>query len=489
MKNKPKIVIESNSVLVPEQNKRQIDWNITEKQLEAFNYLRDNITQEIVYGGSAGNGKSYLGSGWLISSCLTYPESRWLMGRSVMKQLKQSTLLTLFEVCKAWGLERDKDYIYSPIEGTVKFTQTGSMIFLKDLAYYPSDPEYDSLGSTEYTGAFIDEASQIDVKAKNVIKSRLRYKIDEFGLIPKLLMTCLPTKNFLYLEFYKPFKENTLEQNKAFVPALPGDNPFLSDQYIGILKTLDKISKERLLFGNWEYSSDTTNLIVYDALIDLFTNAIEETKEKWCIVDVARFGADKTVISLWKGLEWYSVEVLSHKDLEAVENRIKIVLKDEMIPYSHCVIDEDGIGGGVLDHLKGAKGFIAQSIPMLNRLTGQKENYKNLKTQCAYHLAELINSHKIAITWIDDTYKNLFIEESEQLKRADVDKEGKLKIEPKLKMKELLGRSPDLLDTAIMRIYFELYKPTNKMISINPLAHLLDIPKSPGRPGGSTDYN
>lgn len=461
---------------------RQIEWNITTKQLEAFNYLRDDHTQEVVYGGSAGNGKSYLGSGWLVSSCLTYPESRWLMGRSVMKQLKQSTLLTLFEVCKSWGLIKDKDYTYSPIDGTVTFVQTDSKIFLKDLAYYPSDPEYDSLGSTEYTGAFVDEASQISVKAKNVIKSRLRYKLDEFGLIPKLLMTCLPSKNFLYLEFYKPFKDNNLESTKAFVPALPGDNPYLPNQYLEILKTLDKVSKERLLFGNWEYASDTNNLIVYDALIDLFTNSIEETKEKWCIVDVARFGPDKTVISLWKGLEWYSVEVLSHKDLEAIETRVKIVLREESIPYSHCLIDEDGIGGGVLDHLKGAKGFIAQTAPMLNRITGQPENYSNLKTQCAYHLAELINSHKIAITWINDTYKNLFIEESEQLKRADVDKEGKLKIEPKAIMKELLGRSPDLLDTAIMRIYFELYKPTNKITTISPIARLLEVPRGYGKP-------
>lgn len=463
-------------------DERQVKWNITTKQLEAFNYLRDDHTQEIVYGGSAGNGKSYLGSGWLVSSCLTYPESRWLMGRSVMKQLKQSTLLTLFEVCKSWGLVKDKDYTYSPIDGTVTFVQTGSVIFLKDLAYYPSDPEYDSLGSTEYTGAFVDEASQISAKAKNVIKSRLRYKLDEFGLIPKLLMTCLPSKNFLYLEFYKPFKENILEASKAFVPALPGDNPYLPNQYLEILKTLDKVSKERLLFGNWEYASDTNNLIVYDALIDLFTNTIEKTEEKWCIVDVARFGADKTVISLWKGLEWYSVEVLSHKDLEAIETRVKIVLRDEVIPYSHCLIDEDGIGGGVLDHLKGAKGFIAQTTPMLNRITGQKENYNNLKTQCAYRLAELINSHKIAITWINDTYKNLFIEESEQLKRAEVDKEGKLKIEPKSMMRELLGRSPDLLDTAIMRIYFELYKPTNKITTISPIARLLEVPRGYGKP-------
>ena len=474
------------------QNKiegREAVWNITDKQLIALNYLKDDHTLEIVYGGSAGNGKSYLGCAWLVSSCFKYPGSRWFMGRSVMKQLKQSTLLTLFEVCKNWGLKKDRDYTYSPMEGIVTFKQNGSQVFLKDLAYYPSDPEYDSLGSTEYTGAFIDEASQISAKAKNVIKSRLRYKLGEFGVVPKTLMTCLPCKNFLYLEFYKPYKEGTLNSTKAFVPALPGDNPFLPEQYIKVLKTLDKVSKDRLLFGNWEYSSDENNLIKYDASIDLFTNTIEPTKEKWCVVDVARFGSDMTVISLWKGLEWYSIEVLSHKDLETIEDRIKVILKEELIPFSHCIIDEDGIGGGVLDHLKGAKGFVAQRRPFPNRVTGQPENYRNLKTQCAYVLSELINSHKISITWVNDKYKNQFVEEAEQLRRTDVGKEGKLAIEPKAMMKELLGRSPDVLDTAIMRMYFEVIKPTinSRTTSISPLARLLNNPKGHG--GGAVDYN
>ena len=476
-------------MLRPSKNKeRRFRWEITSKQAEALNYLADNITSEILYGGSAGNGKSYLGCGWLISCCFAYPGSRYLLGRSVMKQLKQSTLLTFFDVCKTWGLKRDVDYTYKELEGIITFLQNGSQVFLKDLAYYPSDPEYDSLGSTEYTGAFIDEASQITAKAKNVVMSRLRYKVDEFKIIPKLLMSCNPAKNFLYLEFYKPSKDGTLAPGRAFVPALPGDNPFLPSTYIDTLLKLDKVSKDRLLFGNWEYDSDENNLIIYDALVDLFTNSIETTKEKWCIVDVARFGSDKTVISLWKGLEWYSVQVLVKQDGQVIEDSIKAILRDEMIPYSHCIIDEDGIGGGVLDHLKGAKGFVAQRPAFPNKMTGKPDGFRNVKTQCAYYLSELINSHQIAITWVNDAYRNLFIEEAEQVKRANVDKEGKLEIEPKSKMKELLGRSPDLLDTAIMRMWFEFEKPTVSTLKVNPITLLLNSHKNQTK-RGITNYN
>jgi hypothetical protein len=471
-----------------ENKGRTVEWEATNKQIEAFDLLSDKVTTEILYGGSAGNGKSYLGCAWLISCCLTYPESRWLLGRSVMKQLKQSTLLTFFEVCKAWGMVKDVDYVYAPMEGTITISQTGSQVFLKDLAYYPSDPDYDSLGSTEYTGAFIDEASQISEKAKNVVKSRLRYKVDIFGIIPKLLMSCNPSKNFLYLEFYKPFKDGILDKSKAFVPALPGDNKFLSKTYIDVLKSLDAVTKDRLLFGNWEYDTDANSLIQYDSLIDLFTNTIEETKEKWCVVDVARFGSDKTVISLWQGLNWYSVESYEKLDTTVVADKIKNILRDNQIPYSHCIVDEDGIGGGVLDQVKGAKGFMANRTPFLNKLTNKPDNFKNLKAQCAYYLSELTNAHKISISWINDEARNKFIEEAEQLKRADVDKEGKLAIEPKDKMKELLGRSPDILDTAIMRMYFEFEKPTKSTLVINPIARLLNNRQN-GNKQGSTNYN
>ena len=155
---------------------------------------------------------------------MRYAGSRWLLGRSVLKTLKQTTLLTLIEVLSSWGLKADEHYIYNQQESTITFSN-GSVIFLKDLAYYPSDPNFDSLGSSEYTGAAIDEANQVQAKARDVVLSRIRYKLDEFGLIPKLLLSCNPAKNWVYGDFYKPWREGTLPEYRAFIPALVTDNP------------------------------------------------------------------------------------------------------------------------------------------------------------------------------------------------------------------------------------------------------------------------
>ena len=54
--------------------------------------------------------------------------------------------------------------------------------------------------------------------------------------------------------------------------------------------------------------------------------------------------------------------------------------------------------------------------------------------------------------------KNKIIMEFEMVKQHDIDKDNKLSITPKDKIKSLLGRSPDLSDALIMRYYFELNK-------------------------------
>ena len=74
----------------------------------------------------------------------------------------------------------------------------------------------------------------------------------------------------------------------------------------------------------------------------------------------------------------------------------------------------------------------------------------------SYELARNIKLHKIKITVNDEQTKEYIIEELEQLKSRDTDKDGKLKIIPKEEMKELLGRSPDFLDMFIMRMFYEL---------------------------------
>ena len=153
------------------------------KQEFATFYLNDTTTEEVLYGGAAGGGKSAFGCLWLISMCQNYPNTRWLMGSAKLKTLKETTLNTFFEL--ASKLDIGDEFNYNAQSNVIYFNN-GSEIILKDLFLYPSDPNYDSLGSLEITGAFIDECNQFVYKAWQIVKSRIRYKLTEYDLIPKI---------------------------------------------------------------------------------------------------------------------------------------------------------------------------------------------------------------------------------------------------------------------------------------------------------------
>ena len=123
------------------------------KQTQAIDLLEDQIHNVICYGGGAGGGKSMLGCYFILKQCLKFPDTKWCIGRSRLKTLKETTLQSLFECCKLQGLKGGVDYNYNQVDSTIKFFRTGSMIILKDLFAMPSDPNFDALGSLEICGS------------------------------------------------------------------------------------------------------------------------------------------------------------------------------------------------------------------------------------------------------------------------------------------------------------------------------------------------
>lgn len=424
------------------------------KQTIALDLLEDKTTNEVLFGGGAGGGKTALGCYWQLKQRLKYPNTRGLIGRAVLKTLKETTLVSLFQVAKMQGLTAGLHYKYNGQMSQIELFN-GSIILLKDLYAYPSDPNFDELGSLEITDAFIDEANQIEDKARNIIKSRIRYQLDENDLVPKILYTCNPAKNWTYQEFYKPQLDGTISENKRFIASLIDDNPYISKHYKQNLLTLDTVSKERLLFGNWEYSNDPSTLIDYDKILDAFSSSYLPSGPHYITCDVARFGNDSTVIGVWDG---YRVKLHQYKGKSVVEvaDIIKSFQIENQVPSSQIVVDEDGVGGGVVDILR-CKGFVNNSSPLENPITRQKENFDNLKSQCYYKLAEMINDSKLYIN-ASGTMKEKIIEELEQVKQKSVDNDGKKGIIPKDKVKALIGRSPDFSDALAMRMIFE-YTP------------------------------
>jgi phage terminase large subunit len=422
------------------------------KQEHAAYYLKDKETKELIYGGAAGGGKSALGILWLIEQCQAYPGTRWLMGRSKLKALKETTLNTFFEQSSL--LELNNQYTYNGQSGII-YWNNGSEILLKDLCLYPSDPNFDSLGSLEITGAFIDECNQITYKAWQIVKSRIRYKLNQYGIEPKMLGTCNPAKNWVYAQFYLKDKNGTLDNDKKFIQALPTDNPHLPASYLQSLLSLDENSKQRLYYGNWEYDNDPAKLIDYEKIQNCFTNNFIPFGEMYISADIARFGSDKMVICVWSGFRVVEIFSMAKSSITEIAEAVRGLSIKHKVPLSNVICDEDGVGGGVVDVL-GCTGFINNSRPM--EVDNVIVQYQNLKTQCYYKLAEIIQSNNLYIHSDDANVNDEITKELEQVKRDKIDSDGKLQLMSKDKVKQAIGRSPDYSDALMMRMYFE-FKP------------------------------
>ena len=462
--------------------------NLTARQWEAFQYLEDAVTTELLFGGGAGGGKSWLGCAWLLASSLRLQGSRWMMGRTVLKTLKETTLVTFLDMCGKAQMVGGRDYIYNKQNSDITIGQ--SLILMKDLKYDPSDPNFDDLGSLELTGAMIEEAQQVVHKAKTIVKTRIRYKLTEWcyyckrpglnsgiptkfngrsvaiewmcsgcsmasnGHRPKLLMTCNPGKNWVRTEFAKPFEKGELAEGRAFVRALVKDNPHIAPDYEEGLEKLVGMDRNRLLLGDFDYDADDTRLISDDAIANMFTNEhVAPGSVRFIVVDVAGQGRDRTVISLWYGLVLVHFTVMDKSSGPEVVAAIQHLAKMEGVVRTNIVVDADGIGGmGVCDYLPGCTRYHGGGSPV--EVQGKQQNFRNLKAQCSYMLAEYMEGGEIYTA--DSRYSEQIEEELAYVKSWKADTDQKVQVMPKEEVVVHLRRSPDFGDVYVMRMVKEL---------------------------------
>jgi hypothetical protein len=323
------------------------------------------------------------------------------------------------------------------------------------LSFYPQkDPLFERFGSKEYTAGWIEEASQCNPMAFEVLKTRIGRNLNtEYKIKKKILCTFNPRKNWVDTTFYRPFKAKKESEDTKFIYALPYDNPYLPDDYIKTLENLkDKATKERLLNGNFDYDDDPDTLISYEKIIDIFTNTQikNETSQNYITADIARMGSDKAIIMVWKGFEVIEIIEYEVSKTTEIQTTITALKNKHNVPNSNIIADEDGVGGGVVDNLY-IKGFVNNSKAL------RDENYANLKSQCYYKYADRVNGGGVYISYeLSQLQKDNIINEHGQIKSFETDKDGKLRVMPKEQVKQNIGHSPDYTDCLMFREWFEL---------------------------------
>lgn len=384
------------------------------------------------------------------------------MGRARLKNLQMTTLKTFFEVATLCGLEPNVHFRLNQQKGIISFAN-GSEIFLKDLYFYPSDPNFTALGSLEISDAFIDEAGEVEEKAFLMVSSRIRFKLDLTGGA-KVLLASNPSNNWLYTRFYLPSKLGKLPPHRFFIQSLFSDNlkQGFAESYLKQLQNLFPADRERLLMGNWEYASEEDTLFHRYQLDAALENGELVPEGPPCIsADIARLGRDHTVIGVWLGWKLVKIEVLSKSRLNEVAQTLNELAIAYKVPTHRIIIDADGVGGGVADIRRGVIEFQAQQKPP--KVQGKAAPFPNLKTYCFYQLAEHFQKGTISLQretlqqfLLGKTLYDAIVEELQAHRRVLTNKEGTFGISNKRHVRNLIGRSPDLADMLAMRCALDL---------------------------------
>lgn len=249
------------------------------------------------------------------------------------------------------------------------------------------------------------------------------------------------------------------------------DNPFIPKEEIEKARLeLDFTTFKQEYLA--EYVESTGSLFKYEALVDMFSNTVTKENAKYLIVDIADDGTDKTKFSFWEGLEEYKREEFERLNTENIIAKIREYAAQDRIPYSNIAVDAIGVGAGVASssQLDGIIGYKSSYSPIktdmdivrlpnvhyTNNSPSLTSDYKNLRSQCVFILADAVNNHRIA-SKVTGRLKENVIEELATYQDASTG-DGKRMATQKEDVKSVIGRSPDDSDCFIMRMYFEIRK-------------------------------
>lgn len=186
-------------------------------------------------------------------------------------------------------------------------------------------------------------------------------------------------------------------------------------------------------------------------------------------VDVARFGRDRSVVAVRRGRVVTEFVEWSGEDTQAVARRVRRELErvhDEH-PVGEVVVDETGVGAGVLDRLRedleltreevagGLRRVRSRSATVAGFKGGSRardpSRFADLRSQAAWALRERLEDGEIALP--DDAG----LRRELRALRLETTTRGKVRLESKDRTRRRLsGDSPDRFDAVCMSLLPEL---------------------------------
>lgn len=214
-------------------------------KLNPFRYL--------FYGGGIRGGKTYVCLFILVVLARLFPRSRWHVFRSDFPELEDTTIPSMEKLIGTEG----KDFIWKRKSSNyhVLFSN-GSKIFFKS-ENLAKDPELKWMLGLETNGIFLEQMEGLSTKLFERSIERVGSWYIKPSMPPPLILgTFNPTDTWVKKKIYDPYKNNSLPHEYYFEEALPGDNPYVTEDQWKNWENLDPISRAQLIEGIWRFLQD-----------------------------------------------------------------------------------------------------------------------------------------------------------------------------------------------------------------------------------------
>lgn len=421
---------------------------------------------------------SYLGSAWLISCCIRYPEILMVVARLTLKDLRATTWATILRILDLWGFNEDENYRINNQYGYLDFWN-GSRIMMVELSPSLKDPDYNNLGSLEITGAFIDEVSEVPEKAVEVLGSRIRYRVADTFVVGKLVMSTNPVQNYIKTRFVSDDDGNPVHLAKGdrYLMFTVFDNPdekFRIIYFNKLRKIKDPITRNRLAYGNWDYS-ETNKMSAYwnfngekHLVFGLFRKAYDPSKpiilsfdfnvKPYMSCEVFQFDYDKKVVYVIKEFIGYPEKKLNNtpafsryiaKELMSWGHYGGIIVTGDPAGAARSTQTEDGVNNYTIAAKNLATKLLKPDVSLLAKQPAQVQRLEFIN--------EVFNNFDGWKVEIELTCRKLTMDFLYQKKNEDGTKEKLKVVDPNGGKSEKYGHCSDCFDYAMVKFLGDSY--------------------------------
>lgn len=441
-------------------------------------YIAEQIgtgKKEIMLEGAIGTSKTYGMAAIFFGIALDYPGSRIFVARRHLTEMRTSTIPTFEEVAGDMHMVAEKNYRLT--QGSLPqfkiFCDDGqpfSYIYFIGLDHI-KDPQFIKIKGINATCAGIDEADGVSELGATTLSSRTG-RANKNGAPDFIIYACNANdswpKRRLYDKFKEPAKYGELEPDQCVIEFDLEDSFLGEDHY----KKYDRNPpqwKARYLYNDWSYGDDEGSLFKYRNMDSIHVSTYERG-HKTASLDVARTGKDRSVLSVWENSVLVDIVIIKDYDEqkdggEQAREVYEYCTKND-IGYEDLIIDGVGVGVTVVDNLKTLYDwtvdvFIAGGMPQTKKDFERKKKqfpntpvpvitYNNLRSEQTYLLSVAIENGTIKF-YDNCPYLSEFKKDATMHNYETKDK--MLVLEPKDKVKERTGHSPDVFDSVMMGYY------------------------------------